>query len=205
VLDASPVATPIMVLEPTTGEDVDDVDQVVTDAVWFGIEMPPTRAAGLGLSTRSGPWDGQTIAVRVARDDSVVWEDTVPGFVAALVDGAGGPAVLVLDQTGGTGDPVFAGTTLTAYEATSGELQWQHELPGTPHVIGQISGDLIAVPVGTDLHAVAVSTGDESWVAQLESAGRGGSYDLPGSFSFVGAGSADTAVAIGTAEQPYRD
>lgn len=206
VLDGSVHDTPVMVLEPITGEDVSDGSDVTSDAVSFGIGLPPTQAVGLELSTRAGGTAGQTISVSVSRDDSVVWEDTVPGFVAALVAGPAGPAVVVLDQTGGTGRLTGrAQTIMTAYAATSGDQLWQHELPGTPHLIAQISDDLVAVPVGTDLHAVAIATGSESWVAELASPGQGGSYGQVGTFWFIDIGSSGTAVAVGRAEQPYRD
>jgi outer membrane protein assembly factor BamB len=209
VFDVSDDGTPIMVLDPTTGQDVTDVDPLVSDVKWFGVGAAPTAVDGLELSTADGPWDEQTIALSVTRDGSVVWEETVPGFVAALVRGANGPVVVVLDQTGGTGEPPvvpeFVETTVAGYAAMSGEVLWQHPLPETPHLIAQVSDDVIAVPVGTDVHAISVSTGAESWVAGLESAGQGGSYDHPGAFWFIGTGTSDTAVAVGSAEQPYRD
>ena len=64
---------------------------------------------------------------------------------------------------------------------------------------------MIAVPVGTDVHAINIATGSESWVSGLPNPGRGGSYDEEGTFWFIGTGSSGTAVAIGRAEQPYRD
>jgi outer membrane protein assembly factor BamB len=205
VLDGSVDDTPIMVLDPTTG-DVSNADHVASDAVSFGIGVPPTEADGLELSTSSGGSARQTIVVSVSRNGSVVWEDSVPGFVAALVAGPDGPIVVVLDQTGGTGELTGrAQTMLSAYAATSGDPLWQRELPGTPHLIAQISDDVIAVPVGTDLHAVSIGTGAESWVIELPSPGQGGSYDQAGTFWFIDAGSSDTAVAVGRAEQPYRD
>ena len=206
VLDGSVDDTPIMVLEPTTGEEASDADEIATDAVSFGIGIPPTKADGLELSTASGGSARQVIEVSVSRDDSVVWEDTVPGFVAALVAGPVEPIVVVLDQTGGTG--ALAGgadTMLTAYAARGGEQQWQQSLPGTPHLIAQISTDVIAVPVGTDIHAINLATGTEKWVTELSNPGQGGSYDEEGTFWFIDTGSPGTAVAIGRAEQPYRD
>src|SRR5690606_28614867 len=206
VLDGSVDETPIMVVEPTTGEDASDADEITSDAVSFGIGIPPTQADGLELSTASGGSARQLIEVSVSRDDSVVWQDTVPGFVAALVAGPGEPVVVVLDQTAGTGELVgSADTMLTAYDAMSGDQQWQHALPGAPHLIAQISDEMIAVPVGTDVHAINIATGSESWVSGLPNPGRGGSYDEEGTFWFIGTGSAGTAVAIGRAEQPYRD
>lgn len=206
VLDGSVLDTPIMVLDPTTGDDVSSVDQIASDAVSFGIGVPPTVADGLELSTASGGSARQTITVSVSRYDSVVWEDSVPGFVAVLVAGADGPIVAVLDQTGGTGElSGSAETILSAYAATSGDPLWQHELPGTPHLIAQISADLIAVPVGTDVHAISAATGAETWVAELPSPGQGSSYDQAGTFWFIETGTSDTAVAVARAEQPYRD
>jgi outer membrane protein assembly factor BamB len=155
VLDGSVDDTPIMVLEPTTGEDASDADGIASDAVSFGIGIPPAKADGLELSTASGGSARQVIEVLVSRDDSVVWQDSVPGFVAALVAGPGEPIVVVLDQTAGTGDLVGgADTVLTAYAAMSGDQQWQLELAGAPHLIAQISDEMIAVPVGTDVHAI---------------------------------------------------
>ncbi len=205
VLDGSVQNTPIMVLEPATGEDASDAVGVASEAVSLGIGTPPTQADGLEVSTASGG-SGQAIKVSVSRDDSIVWEDTVPGFVAALVAGPAEPIVVVLDQTGGTGELTgSANTVLTAYTATSGNQQWQHALPGTPHLIAQISNDVIAVPVGTDVHAINLATGTEEWVTELPNPGQGGSYDQEGTFWFIGTGSSGTAVAIGRAEQPYRD
>lgn len=206
VLDGSVDDTPIMALEPTTGEDASDADEITSDAVSFGIGIPPTQADGLELSTAGGGSARQVIEVSVSRDDSAVWRDTVPGFVVALVTGPVEPIVVVLDQTGGTGELVgSADTMLTAYAATSGDQQWQHALPGAPHLIAQISDEVIAVPVGTDVHAINIATGIESWVSELPSPGQGGSYDREGTFWFVDSGSSGTAVAIGRAEQPYRD
>ncbi len=206
VLDGSVSDTPIMVLDPTTGDEVSNVDHVASDAVSFGIGLPPTEADGLELSTSSGGSARQTIVVSVSRDGSAVWEASVPGFVAALVAGPDGPIVVVLDQTAGTGEVTgSAQTVLSAYAAATGDPLWQRELPGTPHLIAQISDDVIAVPVGTNLHAIDVATGTESWVTELPSAGQGGSYDQAGTFWFIETGSSDTAVAVGRAEQPYRD
>ncbi len=206
VLEGSVDDPPIMVLEPTTGDDVSGSGDVASDAVSFGIGVPPTRADGFELSTASGGSARQTIEVSVSRDDSVVWEDTVPGFVAALVAGPAQPIVAVLDQTGGTGELAGpADTMLTAYAATSGDRLWQHALPGTPHLIAQISSDVIAVPVGTDVHAIDIATGTDSWVTELPNPGQGGSYDQEGTFWFIETGSSGTSVAIGRAEQPYRD
>ncbi len=135
------------------GQDASDAVGVASEAVSFGIGTPPTQADGLEVSTASGG-SGQAIKVSVSRDDSIVWEDTVPGFVAALVAGPAEPIVVVLDQTGGTGELAgSANTVLTAYTATSGN-QPAHALPGTPHLIAQISNNVIAVPVGTDVHAI---------------------------------------------------
>ncbi|MDW3212971.1 MAG: PQQ-binding-like beta-propeller repeat protein [Ilumatobacteraceae bacterium] len=206
VLDGSVGGTPIMVLEPTTGEDASDVDDGASEPVSFGIGTPPRQVGGLELSTAAGGSDRQTIEVSVSRDDSVVWDDTVPGFVAALVAGPAEPIVLVLDQTGGTGDLAgSADTILTAYAAIGGDRQWQHALPGTPHLIAQLSDEVIAVPVGIDVHAIDITTGAETWVAELPNPGRGGSYEQAGTFWFIDTGSSGTAVAVGRAEQPYRD
>ncbi len=41
--------TPIMVLDPTTGDEVSNVDQVASGAVSVGIGAPPTEADGLEL------------------------------------------------------------------------------------------------------------------------------------------------------------
>lgn len=206
VLDRPGSDSAIMVLDPITGDEVPDVDHVASDEVSFGFSVLSREVDGLELSTAGGGSGGQRIEVSVSRDGSVVWEDVVPGFVAVLVAGPDGPIVAVLDQTGGTGEPTGRPqTVLTAYAATSGERLWQHELPGTPQLITQISDDVIAVPVGTDLHAISIGAGTESWVSELPSPGRGGSYDQAGTFWFVDTGSSGTAVAVGRAEQPYRD
>lgn len=136
----------------------------------------------------------------------LVWQDTVPGFVVALVAGHAEPIVVVLDQTGGTGELAgSADTMLTEYAATSGDQQWEHALPGSPHLIAQISNDVIAVPVDSDVHAINIATGTESWVSELPDPGEGGSYDQEGTFWFIDTRSSGTAVAIGRTEQPYRD
>ena len=68
-----------LVLEPTTGEDVSDVDDAASDAVSFGIGIPPTQADALELSTASGGQFNKRSGVSVSRDDSVVREDNVAG------------------------------------------------------------------------------------------------------------------------------
>ena len=115
--------------------------------------------------------------------------------------------MLVLDQTGGTGTmpPGRFDTRLTAYGASTGEQLWQIPLPGTPHVIAPLSAEVVVVPNGTELHAIDPSTGVELWTGDMPSPGQGGSYDDPGNFWFAAGGSGNTAVAVGFAEQPYRD
>ena len=61
------------------------------------------------------------------------------------------------------------------------------------------------VPNGTELHAIDLSSGVELWTVDMPSPGQGGSYDDPGGFWFAAGGSGTTAVAVGFAEQPYRD
>lgn len=208
VLDGSAAGTPIKVLDPLSGDEVTAPDPGNQAAASFTIGAPPTRVGELVLSTvdQRGGSNRQSMSLSVSNDESIVWEAEVPGFVAALVDDRTGPLAVVLDQTGGSGELTGGpDTTLSAYALTDGGPLWQLALPGTPHLISQISDGAVAVPVGTDMHAIDLTTGLELWVSELSSAGRGGSYDLPGTFWFVATTTTDTAVAVGYAEQPYRD
>lgn len=146
------------------------------------------------------------MTVSVSNGESVVWERSLHGLAVGLVDGPDAPIVLVLSQSRGAGQLSDQRVTLLhAYAIKNDTAIWQIELPGTPHLFAQISEDLIVVPVGSTMHAIDVASGAVSWVSEFPSAGQTGSYNLPGTFRFINAGSTDTAIAIGRAERPNRD
>lgn len=207
VSDGSAAGGMLAVLDGATGADVPGAPGPA-QAASFMLGDPPIAAGGFDLAAAAGGGGvEQGVTVTVSSQSQELWSKTVPGFVAAMVASTAGVRVLVLDQTGGTGTMPSGrfDTRLTAYAADSGEQLWQIPLPGTPHVIAPVSEEVVVVPNGTELHAIDPSSGAELWTVDMPSPGRGGSYDDPGNFWFAAGGAGDTAVAVGFAEQPYRD
>lgn len=133
------------------------------------------------------------------------WAETVPGFVAALVPSGDRPIVVVIDQTGGTGDTArMVDSRVTAYDSATADLLWQEALPGTPFVIAATGPDTFVVPTGSELVAFDSRSGARRWTVDHGSPGRGGRYSQPGSYTFF---SSDGAPIVGliTASEPYRD
>ena len=221
VSDGSAAGGILAALDAVTGQDVPIAPGPPLDTS-FMRWAPQVSAGGFELTVAPGGGGGgltQAVEVTVSSQGEGVWSQTVPGFVAAIVRSAAGPMVLVLDQTGGTGTmpdggpvaglgtapPTRFDTRLTAYAASTGDQVWQVALPGTPHVIAPISDELVVVPNGTELHAVHLASGKEVWTVEMPSPGQGGSYSELGTFWFVAGGEGTAAVAVGFAEQPYRD
>lgn len=145
----------------------------------------------------------QIVNVTVEHDDQELWSESRPGFVVALQ----GDVVVIIDQTGGTGDferPVD--TRVSAYEVVTGVLLWQVPLPGTPQLTFD-AGSIIVVPVGTELYAIDAKTGELAWKTDAGSPGRGGRYSEPGTFRFLELDDSvrPTLVGVIVAEEPYRD
>lgn len=209
VHDGSAAGPPIEVLDPSSGDVVDDAPPAADTVTHFGIGAPPHGLDGWTITTGPSGTNGQEMVLAVAREGVEAWRADVPGFVAAIVPSTEGPVVLVIDQTGGTGREIgpSADTRLTAYAAHGGSRMWQISLPGTPHLVAPVDEHLTIVPVGLELHGVDPATGTTEWVATHDNPGRVGSYDLPGSFSFVadGGDAANAAVGVMLAEQEYRD
>ena len=219
VSDGSAAGGNLTALDAVTGQDVPGASgpPLVSS---FMLGDPPIAAEGFDLAAvAGGGGSSQVIEVTVSLKGEDVWSRTLPGFVAAIVTSTAGPMVLVLDQTGGTGTMPAAGldvvsgtappapfdTRLTAYAASTGDQAWELALPGTPHLIAPISDQIVVVPVGTELHAIDAASGEEIWTVTMPSPGQGGSYHEPGTFWFAEGGGGTTAVAVGFAEQPYRD
>ncbi|MEE9416831.1 MAG: PQQ-binding-like beta-propeller repeat protein, partial [Acidimicrobiales bacterium] len=114
----------------------------------------------------------QVVDVSVLRDGRELWSERLPGFVASLHR----DAVVVIDQTGGTGsfddDRGDTDTRITAYEASTGVRRWQVPLPGTPHLTAE-AGSMIVVPTGTMLRAIDSQSGEIVWSSDPGSPGRG--------------------------------
>ena len=219
VSDGSAAGGILAALDAVTGKDVPAASGPPL-ATSFMLGDPPVSADGFELTAAPGGGSStQAVEVTVSSQGEVVWSRTLPGFVAAIVRSTAEPMVLVLDQTGGTGTmpdggidagpgtapPARFETRLTAYAASTGDQVWQIALPGTPHVIAPISDELVVVPDGTELHAVDSASGEEIWTVEMPSPGQGGVYDDPGTFWFVAGGEGTAAIAVGFAEQPYRD
>jgi len=209
VFDGTAVGNTIAALDSLTGEDALSPGDPPKLPSMFGGSLTTTGDFELNAGVVPAT-NRQETSLTVSSKGAVLWTAIVPGFEAGFAGSSEQPAVLVIDQTGGTGapGPMHAGmvdSRLTAYSAASGERLWQVPLPGAPHVIAPISADVAVVPVGTELHAIDVATGATRWTAGQPSPGRGGDYSLDGTVWFVAPGSATTAVAVGFAERPYRD
>lgn len=207
VTDWSAAGGQIRTFDPMTGGELGTIAEPTRDAAFFGIGNPPTRLDEWSISTGPGSAsDQQTIDVSVHRSGAVTNHVLVPGFVTALAPAGGNVTLLVLDQTGGTGD--ISGrpdTRLTAYSIPEGERTWQIALPGTPHVIAPITPALTVVPVGTTLYGIDPASGEERWTIDHGSPGRASQYTEAGSYLFIAPSSTDTAIGITLAQQPYRD
>ncbi len=219
VSDGSAAGGILAALDAVTGQDVPAASGPPL-ATAFMLGEPPVSADGFELTAAAGGGSStQAVEVTVSSQGEGVWSQTLPGFVAAIVRSTAGPMVLILDQTGGTGTrpdvgthagpdtapPARYETRLAAYAASTGNQVWHVTLPGTPNVIAPISEKLVVVPVGTELHAINSASGEEIWTVEMPSPGQGGVHDDPGTFWFVAGGEGTAAVAVGFAEQPYRD
>lgn len=147
--------------------------------------------------------DRQEVDVAVERDGRELWSARLPGFVVTLHD----DLVVIIDQTGGTG---VAGdrahTSVSAYDASTGELRWQVPLPGTPHLVAG-AGSVLVIPVGTVLYALDPQTGASRWETDIGSPGRGGRYSEVGTLRSLETDATSPGVLVGVvvAEEPYRD
>lgn len=206
VTDWSAAGGQIRTIDPKTGGELGAIAELARDAAFFGIGNPPTRLDEWSISTGPGSAsDQQTIDVSVHHSGAVASHVLVPGFVAALAPAGTDITLLVLDQTGGTGD--ISGrvdTRLTAYSIPEGERIWQIALPGTPHVIAPITPALTVVPVGTTLYGIDPVSGEERWTIDHGSPGRAGQYTEEGSYLSIAPTSTDTAIGITLAQQAYR-
>jgi len=176
-------------LDAMTGTEVDETSGPDFDGEYLlAIDYPGIK-------------DSQLLDLSVLRDDSELWSERLPGFVAAIR----GETVVVIDQTGGTGSVADSGTRITAYEASTGEHRWQVPLPGSPHLMAE-AGSMIVVPSGTALRAIDTQSGEITWDSDAGSPGQGGRFSNPGRFRILELDDS-SGLLIGTvvAQEPYRD
>jgi outer membrane protein assembly factor BamB len=227
------VATPSDAMMPII-DLVDDHLLIVRDnvvqTVPRGVEPSPNRPILMYLDPATGAaaegavvaWNtqanelGEVRVEQVGADNSqrlmlfgrkapgpLLWSKEVPGMVARLV----GSEVIVIDQTGGTGDfnGLRADTRVTAYDLLSGEQRWQIPLPGTPRQVFPVDGGL-AVADGTRVWLLDPKSGATLWTADHGSPGRGGEFSEPGTYRlFMGGLGGTPIVGLVVAERPYRD
>jgi len=180
----------LLSLDAMTGTEVDQTSGPESEGEYLlAIEHPGIK-------------DRQLLDVSVLRDDSELWSEQLPGFVAAIH----GETVVVIDQTGGTGSVADSGTRITAYEASTGERRWQVPLPGSPHLMAE-AGSMIVVPSGTALRAIDTQSGEIIWDSNPGSLGQGGRFSNPGSFRLLELDDSSAGLLIGTvmADEPYSD
>ncbi len=196
------------------GQALDQVPLPPPSASAPGFAPAVRQLAGFTLHTESRGGDGapdpadetrQELSVRVATDTGDAWMAVVPGFVAALAPHPDGVAVVVIDQTGGTG--VIgdrARSQATAYAAGDGRELWTTPLEGTPSIIHGASDALLVIPDGSSVIALDSATGTEVWSADHGSPGRGGQFSAAGSYRLFG-GDGSVVAGLIVAERPYTD
>jgi outer membrane protein assembly factor BamB len=191
-----PTVTMGPLLDPATGATTNDAGKAEgRDSITLDVDQPY-------LAGR------QLMEVRVSLNGTVQWEHQLPGFAAELHE----DAVIVIDQTGGSGvvaeahAGVTVDTRVTAYDLVTGEQRWQLALPGTPHRSIQ-AGRLVIVPVGTEMFAIDRASGAIAWRVDHGSPGRGGRYSEPGDYQTATVDPDDPSKVVGVvvAGQPYRD
>ena len=199
-----PAVAPLVVavaLDSSTGRVVSDPPDPLS-AKW--------SAAGelVSVSMYSPNRQEITVGVRDPATGSGRWSKVVAGFTSSITDNA----VLVIDQTGGTGDasslaagPWTVQTVLTAYAAADGDPLWHVSLPGTPQQAFDLR-DRIVINNGPQVLSIDASTGVVVWSVDHGSPGITDRYSEPGSywwFAMNGDGTAITGLI--TAAEPYRD
>lgn len=208
VLGGAADGSTLLTLDPTTGSTDEVADAPHTDPRTFDNIVP--SVLGLRLVTETDRGSGtQQIVVAVSDHTGELWRSTLPGFVAHLISVGDQASVVVIDQTGGTGERTArAGSTvITVYDGATGDPQWQRPLPGTPHLAASLSDELLGVAVGTEIHALDATTGEARWVNTTTSPGRGNGFDLSGRILYIAEAGDDTGVGVALvlAEAPYRD
>jgi outer membrane protein assembly factor BamB len=169
----------------------------------------PTSAAGelITNSVYSPTRQEMTVGVRDPASGAERWSKLVPGFTASITD----DAVLVIDQTGGTGDatsfptgPGEVETTLTAYAAGTGDPVWHVSLPGTPNQPFAI-GERIVIANGPQIFSIDAKTGAIVWSVDHGSPGVTNRYSEPGGYTWFEQTSSDSITGLIAAAEPYRD
>jgi outer membrane protein assembly factor BamB len=196
-----PSAPVVAAIDPATGTLVEDAPP-----------PPEGHRTGAGVlleeSSTSPSRQELAVGIRDATTGRDRWTKVVPGFTASLV----GDTVLVLDQTGGTGDITrIAGglsgvqTVLSAYAASDGSQRWRVDLPGTPQQVFDVGGATVLVADESELFAVDLASGAIRWSEDHGSPGVSGVYSEPGSYRWFDTGPDGAIAGLIVAEKPYED
>lgn len=135
------------------------------------------------------------------------WRAEVPGFDVTVAD----PVVLVVDQSGGTGDldsrPGHFPThvLVTAYELSTGDRAWSVRVPFTSDLV--LAGDRFLTHSGVDRIMVRdVGTGRLVWDRPHDNPGRTQRFSEPATVVAAAADPASSTLFVLLAsEEPYRD
>lgn len=96
-----------------------------------------------------------------ATTGAALWQKVVPGIVSVLAPSSQGAMIVVIDQTGGTGNANGeAYTRVTAYRSTDGEREWQISLDRTPLPACGANPNTVTIAEGSNLFALNATTGD---------------------------------------------
>lgn len=124
------------------------------------------------------------------------------GSIAAAAE----PLVLVIDQTNGTGSiPASGAQTLLSAYRLSGAKVWDVPLPGTPHLLANVSDSIVVIPVGAVLYGIDINSGQVLWEQDHGSPGRTGAFNQDGTYSFISDAPPGVSVGLIQAERPYSD